>query len=174
MVLERRGPSSWAARQFSSIISLYSRKLRSQTFQAQCLSPLNSVCPSQISKRDWAVWAASLAGTVAAGAQVGLAISITLALLFVIYESATPNVVQLGRLPGTKVYRSSPHHPTTNTTHEGDTEAMSCTDAPLLHEMTVHFACAPCASARGNSRLNLHQADPHGHHALSRIAAPQK
>ncbi len=62
----------------------------------------------QIAKLDWAVWAASLAGTVLAGAQAGLAISITLALLFVIYESATPNVVQLGKLPGSRVYRCGP------------------------------------------------------------------
>lgn len=51
------------------------------------------------------MWAACLVGTVVLGAQAGLTISIALALLFVIYESATPNVVQLGRLPGTRVYR---------------------------------------------------------------------
>lgn len=65
----------------------------------------------RISKRDWSVWAVSMLGTILLGPEAGLLISVSLALLFVIYESATPNVVQLGRLPGTRVYRNLRQYP---------------------------------------------------------------
>lgn len=45
-------------------------------------------------------------GTVFFGVEIGLMISIGLALLIVVAESAFPHTAELGRLPGTQVYRN--------------------------------------------------------------------
>jgi len=60
----------------------------------------------KLSKMDFLVWATSFLCTLFLGAEFGLGIAIALALLFVIYESAFPNVAVLGRLPDTNVYRN--------------------------------------------------------------------
>lgn len=65
----------------------------------------------RMNKVDFLVWMASFFGTLFLGAEMGLAIAIGLALLFVIYESAFPQIVELGRLQGTTVYRSLKQYP---------------------------------------------------------------
>ena len=50
---------------------------------------------------DFLVWMAAFVGTMLAGVEIGLAISIGLALLLILYQSAFPHTAQLGRLPGT-------------------------------------------------------------------------
>ncbi|UPR03225.1 sulfate permease [Chloropicon primus] len=65
----------------------------------------------RMNKVDFLVWMASFLGTLFLGAELGLAIAIGLALLFVIYESAFPPIVELGRLQGTTVYRSLKQYP---------------------------------------------------------------
>lgn len=61
----------------------------------------------QVNKVDWLVWMTSTISTVCLGVEVGLAISIGLALLMVIYESAFPRISVLGCLPQTTIYRSA-------------------------------------------------------------------
>ena len=63
----------------------------------------------QVNKLDWLVWMTSAISTVCLGVQVGLAISIGLALLLVIYESAFPRISVLGCLPQTTIYRCALH-----------------------------------------------------------------
>ena len=65
----------------------------------------------RVNKVDFLVWMASFFGTLFLGAEMGLAIAIGLALLFVIYESAFPQIVELGRLQGTTVYRNVKQYP---------------------------------------------------------------
>ena len=64
-----------------------------------------------MNKVDFLVWMASFFGTLFLGAEMGLAIAIGFALLFVIYESAFPQIVELGRLQGTTVYRNMKQYP---------------------------------------------------------------
>ena len=59
----------------------------------------------QVNKLDWLVWMTSTISTVCLGVEVGLAISIGLALLMVVYESAFPRISVLGCLPQTTIYR---------------------------------------------------------------------
>jgi len=66
----------------------------------------------RISKVDFLVWAASFFGTLFLGAELGLVIAIALAMLCVIYESAFPQVAELGRLKSTTVYRNIKQYPT--------------------------------------------------------------
>merc|ERR1712157_124510 len=49
----------------------------------------------RMNKVDFLVWMASFFGTLFLGAELGLIIAIGLALLFVIYESAFPQIVEL-------------------------------------------------------------------------------
>ena len=65
----------------------------------------------QINKLDWVVWMTSFLGTVFLGVEVGLSLSIGLALMLVIYESAFPPVPILGRLPESTIYRCSSRSP---------------------------------------------------------------
>jgi sulfate transporter 4 len=65
----------------------------------------------RLNKVDFLVWMASFFGTLFLGAELGLLIAIGLALLFVIYESAFPQIVELGRLEGTTVYRNMKQYP---------------------------------------------------------------
>jgi sulfate transporter 4 len=64
-------------------------------------------CCEQVSKKDFIVWIVAFFGTLFLGVELGLAISIGLALLLVIYESAFPHTAILGRIPGTTVYRNT-------------------------------------------------------------------
>jgi len=65
----------------------------------------------RLSKLDFLVWMASFFGTLFLGAELGLAIAIGLALLIVIYQSAFPQIVELGRLQGTTIYRNMKQYP---------------------------------------------------------------
>ena len=59
-----------------------------------------------MSKKDFLVWMASFLGTIFIGVEIGLGISVGLALLIVLAESAFPHTAELGRLPRSDVYRN--------------------------------------------------------------------
>lgn len=65
----------------------------------------------QVNKLDWIIWMASFLGTLFISIEIGLAISIGLALLVVIYESAFPHTALLGRISGSGVYRNVKQYP---------------------------------------------------------------
>ncbi len=71
----------------------------------------------QVNKLDWLVWMASFLGTLFISIEIGLGISIGLALLIVIYESAFPHMALLGRIPGTGVYRNIKQYPKVRQCH---------------------------------------------------------
>jgi sulfate transporter 4 len=56
--------------------------------------------------RDFAVWLVAFLATLFLGIELGLAISIGLALLIVIFESAFPHTAMLGRVDRSTVYRN--------------------------------------------------------------------
>jgi len=60
----------------------------------------------KVHKFDFIVWTIAFLGTMFLGVEIGLAIAVGVSLLIVIYESAYPHTLVLGRLPGTNVYRS--------------------------------------------------------------------
>ena len=61
----------------------------------------------QINKFDWLVFNAAWLGVMFAGVEIGLAISIGLSVVIVLYKTGFPHMAVLGRLPGTTVYRSA-------------------------------------------------------------------
>jgi sulfate transporter 4 len=65
----------------------------------------------QVRKLDWCVWMCSFLSTMFLGVEIGLAISIGLALLIVIYESAFPHTALLGRVGRTTIYRNVKQFP---------------------------------------------------------------
>jgi hypothetical protein len=65
----------------------------------------------QVRKLDWVVWMTSFLSTMFLGVEMGLAISIGLALLIVIYESAFPHTALLGRVGNTTIYRNVKQFP---------------------------------------------------------------
>jgi MFS superfamily sulfate permease-like transporter len=65
----------------------------------------------KVHRLDSAVWAAAFFGTLFAGPEWGLGISIIVSLLIVIFESAYPQIAVLGRLPGTNQYRNVKQYP---------------------------------------------------------------
>lgn len=70
------------------------------------------VCsPMQVRKLDWCVWMCSFLSTMFLGVEIGLAISIGLALMIVIYESAFPHTALLGRVGHTTIYRNVKQFP---------------------------------------------------------------
>jgi sulfate transporter 4 len=66
--------------------------------------------------RDFFMWLAAFIGTLFLGAELGLAISIGLALGIVILESAFPHTAVLGRVERTTVYRNVEQYPNAETT----------------------------------------------------------
>jgi sulfate transporter 4 len=68
-------------------------------------------CGMQVRKLDWVVWMTSFLSTMFLGVEMGLAISIGLALLIVIYESAFPHTALLGRVGNTTIYRNVKQFP---------------------------------------------------------------
>jgi sulfate transporter 4 len=64
-----------------------------------------------VRKLDWLVWMTSFCSTMFLGVEIGLAISIGLALLIVIYESAFPHTALLGRVGNTTIYRNVKQFP---------------------------------------------------------------
>ncbi|KAF8066266.1 SULTR2 [Scenedesmus sp. PABB004] len=65
----------------------------------------------RVRKLDWLVWMTSCVTTMFLGVEVGLAISIGLALLIVVYESAIPHTALLGRVGNTTIYRNVKQFP---------------------------------------------------------------
>ncbi|EFJ51511.1 hypothetical protein VOLCADRAFT_79619 [Volvox carteri f. nagariensis] len=65
----------------------------------------------KVNKLDFLVWMASFLGVLFISIEIGLGIAIGLALLIVIYESAFPHTAQLGRIPGSSVYRNVKQYP---------------------------------------------------------------
>lgn len=65
----------------------------------------------QVRKLDWCVWMCSFLSTMFLGVEIGLAISIGLALMIVIYESAFPHTALLGRVGRTTIYRNVKQFP---------------------------------------------------------------
>ncbi len=59
----------------------------------------------KINKLDWVVWNVTCLVVLFAGVEIGIGVGVGLSLLLVIYKSAFPRISQLGRLPGTTVYR---------------------------------------------------------------------
>lgn len=60
----------------------------------------------RVHKFDFSVWITAFLGTLFLGVELGLGIAVGLSLLLVIFESAYPHTVELGRLPGTSEYRN--------------------------------------------------------------------
>lgn len=60
----------------------------------------------RVHKFDFSVWITAFLGTLFVGVELGLGIAVGLSLLLVIFESAYPHTVELGRLPGTSEYRN--------------------------------------------------------------------
>lgn len=65
----------------------------------------------KVNKFDFAVWMIAFIGSLFLGVEIGLAISVCISLLLIIYESAFPHTAVLGRLPGSTVYRSVKQYP---------------------------------------------------------------
>ncbi|EFN58438.1 hypothetical protein CHLNCDRAFT_19800, partial [Chlorella variabilis] len=65
----------------------------------------------KINKFDWLVWVACFLTTLFAGVEIGIAVGVGLSLVVVIYKVAFPRITQLGRLPGTNIYRSVRMYP---------------------------------------------------------------
>jgi sulfate transporter 4 len=58
-----------------------------------------------VKKSDFACWVFAFLGTIFLGVQLGLIIAISLSLLIVVYETATPQLSVLWSIPGTNYYR---------------------------------------------------------------------
>jgi MFS superfamily sulfate permease-like transporter len=81
----------------------------------------------QVHKLDWLVWMTSFLSTMFLGVEVGLAISIGLALLIVIYESAFPHTALLGRVGHTTIYRNVKQFPDSQVgSSRGSSRGSSC------------------------------------------------
>ena len=59
----------------------------------------------QVNKFDFLVFNAALFGVLFAGVDIGLGIAIGVSVVIVLWKTAFPKTAQLGRLPGTTVYR---------------------------------------------------------------------
>lgn len=65
----------------------------------------------KINKFDWLVFNAAWLGVMFAGVEIGLAISIGLSVVIVLYKTGFPHLAVLGRLPSTTVYRNVKQYP---------------------------------------------------------------
>lgn len=65
----------------------------------------------KVHKFDFGVWMCAFLGVTLLGVEMGLAISVGVSLLLIIYESAFPHTAVLGRLPGSNVYRNVKQYP---------------------------------------------------------------
>lgn len=65
----------------------------------------------RINKLDCLVWVASFITVLFAGVEIGIGVGVGLSIVLVIYKVAFPRISQLGRLPGTSVYRSVVMYP---------------------------------------------------------------
>lgn len=83
----------------------------------------------KVRRFDFVLWIISFCGTLFLGVELGIAISVGMSLIFVIYETARPHTAILGKLPNTTVYRSVAQYPNAET-HEGI--VIMRIDAPLF------------------------------------------
>ncbi|GKY99554.1 hypothetical protein MPSEU_000909700 [Mayamaea pseudoterrestris] len=60
----------------------------------------------KVHKKDFCLWVIAFLLSLLFGVEMGLAVSVGLSLVIVLYESAYPQTAILGRLPGTTVYRN--------------------------------------------------------------------
>eukprot|EP00927_Polykrikos_kofoidii_P025912 TRINITY_DN23206_c0_g1_i1.p1 TRINITY_DN23206_c0_g1~~TRINITY_DN23206_c0_g1_i1.p1 ORF type:complete len:910 (+),score=126.07 TRINITY_DN23206_c0_g1_i1:102-2831(+) len=60
----------------------------------------------RVKKHDFVLWVVAFLGTLVLGVLEGIAISVTLSLAIVIYESVRPQLTILWRIPGTTIYRN--------------------------------------------------------------------
>lgn len=104
-------------------------KAEAMKFIASTLCNFNALL--QVRKLDWLVWMTSCISTMVLGVETGLAISIGLALLIVIYESAFPHTALLGRVGNTTIYRNVKQFPNSQVKLERrqqrSAEAVVCT-----------------------------------------------
>jgi sulfate transporter 4 len=82
----------------------------------------------RVHKFDFSVWVTACFGTMFLGVEIGLGIAVAVSLLIVIYESAYPHTMMLGRLPGTTIYRNIKQYPETE---QYDGIVLVRIDAPL-------------------------------------------
>lgn len=82
----------------------------------------------RVHKFDFFVWLTACLGCLFLGVEIGLSIAVGVSLLIVIYESAYPHTIVLGRLPGTTVYRNVKQYPGTE---RYDGIVMVRIDAPI-------------------------------------------
>lgn len=68
------------------------------------------------SLQDFLLWMSAFLGTLFFGVEIGVIMSVTLSLAFVVNESANPHIAVLGRLPGTTVFRNLQQYPDAITT----------------------------------------------------------
>lgn len=62
-------------------------------------------CVLQVHVRDFLVWLCAFIATCFAGIELGLAVSLGLSLIVIIFETAFPHAALLGRVQKTSVYR---------------------------------------------------------------------
>src|SRR5690606_25069932 len=55
---------------------------------------------------DFAMWGATFLATLVFGIEIGILSGMGLSLLMVIYKASRPHMAQLGRVPGTTIYRN--------------------------------------------------------------------
>src|SRR5690606_18452014 len=57
-------------------------------------------------RADFAMWLATFAATLMLGIEIGILSGMGLSLLMVIYKASRPHMAELGRVPGTNIYRN--------------------------------------------------------------------
>jgi sulfate transporter 4 len=87
----------------------------------------------KVHKFDFGVWLIACLGTMFLGVEIGLAIAVCVSLLLITYESAYPHTAQLGRLPGSTVYRNIKQYPSAE---RYDGIVMVRIDAPIYFANT--------------------------------------
>jgi anti-anti-sigma factor len=65
----------------------------------------------RVARADFWIAIAAILGVLSAGVLVGVIIGILLSIIWLVYISATPDVHELGRKPGTQVFRGIKDHP---------------------------------------------------------------
>mmetsp|Transcript_17379 Transcript_17379/g.52010 ORF Transcript_17379/g.52010 Transcript_17379/m.52010 type:complete len:696 (+) Transcript_17379:162-2249(+) len=65
----------------------------------------------RVNKLDFLVWLTAFFVVVFAGVEIGLAVAVGLSLLIVLWKVGFPHTAQLGRLPGTAVFRNVKQYP---------------------------------------------------------------
>jgi MFS superfamily sulfate permease-like transporter len=95
----------------------------------------------QVRKLDWCVWMCSFISTMFLGVEIGLAISIGLALMIVIYESAFPHTALLGRVGRTTIYRNVKQFPDSQVLPSGVNHGIDRHVRKAGQLLQVHISC---------------------------------